>query len=64
MSKSILIIDTPKSCADCKLKMGLFCGTNGKSLYYYIHDDESLNEKPDWCPLKKIEDWEKENGIS
>ena len=61
MSKSMLIIDTPKSCADCKLKMGLFCGTNGNSLYDYIHYDDSLNDKPYWCPLKKIEDKEKEN---
>ena len=54
MNKSILIIDTPNSCADCSLKRGLFCGENGNSLYEYIHYDESLNDKPSWCPLKPL----------
>ena len=54
MSKSILIIDTPKSCADCRLKRGLFCGESGNSLYDYIHYDDSINDKPSWCPLKPM----------
>jgi hypothetical protein len=54
MNKSILIIDTPKSCTDCRLKRGLYCGENGNSLYEYIHYDESLNDKPSWCPLKPL----------
>lgn len=53
--KAILILDEmPKSCADCRLKRGLFCGENGNSLYDYIHYDDSLNYKPDWCPLKPL----------
>lgn len=54
MTKAILIVDMSKSCADCRLRRGLFCGENGNSLYDYIHNDDSLNDKPSWCSLKPL----------
>lgn len=47
MGKSILVMDTPESCAECPCFLETAtdcCGVNGK-------DIESHN-KPDWCPLR------------
>ena len=53
--KAVLVIDKmPKSCADCRLKRGLFCGESGNSLHDYIHYNDKPSDKPDWCPLKPI----------
>lgn len=44
MSKSILIMDTPNKCEECQL-------------LYHCHKYEdyvNMNEKPDWCPLRKL----------
>lgn len=51
--KAVLIIDEmPKSCTDCRLKRGLYCGgENSNSLYNYIQYYDSINDKPSWCPL-------------
>lgn len=58
--KAILVIDKSESCVDCRLRRGLFCGGNGNSLYDYIHNDDSNNDKPSWCPLKPLP----ENGLT
>ena len=43
MSKSVLVIDTPNNCGECKL---LF--------YCHKYDDTfQMNSRPDWCPLKQ-----------
>lgn len=62
MSKSILVIDTPKRCLDCPchftgmIKLNpsgkerfipILCGLNNED----ILSDE---EKPDWCPLRDL----------
>ena len=52
--KAVLVFEMPNSCAKCRLKRGLFCGENGNSLYDYIHYDDSINDKPSWCPLKPL----------
>lgn len=53
--KAILVLDKmPKSCANCRLKRGLFCGENGNSLYDYIHYNDKPSDKPDWCPLRPL----------
>lgn len=49
MSKSALVMDTPKKCDSC-MYVGTFydfCKIN----YRYIED---LSTKPDWCPLKPL----------
>lgn len=59
MGKSILVIDTPKSCKECP------CGSAEEtmSLDFYcccevldcqISEDKYDLEKPDWCPLQDI----------
>lgn len=50
MSKSVLVIDTPKYCASCALRSGIlhpFCRVN-------IRDITDLSIRPDWCPLKPL----------
>jgi hypothetical protein len=66
MSKSILILDTPKNCSVCPL-----CIEDSKTYRDYCritYDCIWTADKPDWCPLinapKKnydgfLNDWEK-----
>ena len=58
MSKSILVIDTPERCCQC-----IFSGSDGDycclkenmvSDSNMISEEEYLNKKPDWCPLKDV----------
>lgn len=66
MSKSILIIDTPSSCENCPLCILLDkyrCTVNKR----WCGDEQGYftsSTMPTWCPLKKIEDWEEENGTN
>lgn len=60
MSKSILVIDTPECCFQCKfsgadrdyccLKENMASDSN------MISEGEYLNRKPDWCPLRDLPD--------
>lgn len=56
VGKSILVMDTPDSCCQCK-----FSGADGDccclkenivSDSNMISEEEYLNKKPDWCPLQ------------
>lgn len=50
MSKSVLVINTPKYCALCVLRSGVlhpFCRANNR-------DITDLSIRPDWCPLKPL----------
>lgn len=50
MSKSVLVMDTPKYCALCVLRSGVlhpFCRVNNR-------DITDLSIIPDWCPLKPL----------
>ena len=50
MSKSVLVIYTPKYCALCVLRSGVhhpFCRVNNR-------DITDLSIRPDWCPLKPL----------
>lgn len=58
MSKSILVIDTPECCCQCR-----FSGADGDycclkedmvSDSNMISEEEYLNKKPDWCPLRDL----------
>ena len=66
MSKSVLLIDTPKTCVDC-----IFCQEyrtkNREYAYCYVTNGDSENDmkpidciygyrqsNPDWCPLKSL----------
>lgn len=59
MSKSILVIDTPKSCADCPCcfadNVMVWCGKEKDTLCEPGETPEGIETfKPDWCPLKKL----------
>lgn len=50
MSKSVLVINTPKYCALCVLRSGVshpFCRVNNR-------DITDLSIRPEWCPLKPL----------
>ena len=50
MSKSVLVMVTPKTCNSCDLCGGTFhcfCKVNHR-------DIEDLSIKPDWCPLRPL----------
>lgn len=52
MSKSVLVIDTPKYCAVCVLRSGVlhpFCRFRVNN-----RDITDLSIRPDWCPLKPL----------
>lgn len=62
MSKAMLIMDMPKSCADCRLsENGKIC-KDGNRLIFDIVEKEGvltqkyigLTAKPDWCQLRKM----------
>ena len=56
MSKSVLVINTPKYCALCVLRSGVFhpfCRVNNR-------DITDLSIRPDWCPLMDLPEKDKE----
>lgn len=59
MSKSVLVMDTPKYCALCALRSGVlhpFCRVNNR-------DITDLSIRPDWCPLKPFPEKMKATGL-
>lgn len=58
MSKSILVIDTPECCCQCRFSGadGDYCclKENMVSDSNAISEEEYLNKKPDWCPLQEL----------
>ena len=46
-SKSILVIDTPKNCAECKL---MFLQGIGESICNAV----DWSRRPSWCPLRTL----------
>jgi len=45
--KSVLVIDTPKNCAECKL---MYLQGTGESICNAV----DWEERPSWCPLKPL----------
>lgn len=60
MSKSVLVMDTPKYCALCALRSGvlhpLLCRVNNRDI-----TDSSI--RPEWCPLKPLPEKMKLTGL-
>lgn len=67
MSKSILVLDTPRACIECPLSYPKDKITVEPYVYRQlfscqcvpedvedIYVQDILNEKPDWCPLREI----------
>lgn len=49
MSKSVLVINTPKKCESC-----MYVGTFHDFCKINYRDIKDLSTKPDWCPLKPL----------
>lgn len=58
MIKSILVIDTPKNCRECKFSeyQGIVCRAMGLNKAY-----NNADNKPDWCPLRDLPEKKEEN---
>ena len=59
MSKSVIVIDTPKTCFDCK---GYVCIDN-VNYCIYTRNIRYIPNKPTWCPLKQLPESKKEKTI-
>ena len=57
MSKSVLVIDTPKNCCPCYLRGFTL---NSQYCRWKKKDIKDTSVKPDWCPLMDLP--EKDNG--
>ena len=55
MSKSVLVIDTPKKCDSC-----MYIGTLHSFCRINCRDIKDASTKPEWCPLMDLP--EKDNG--
>ena len=58
MSKSVLVIDTPKNCYECKLCYHEYYLSHEET-YCTVHDSGVFiavdkQNKPDWCPLSPL----------
>lgn len=49
--KSLLIIDTPKTCKECPCQLMFVCVPADEDIDEYIDPNET---KPDWCPLRPL----------
>lgn len=49
MSKSVLVIDTPKKCNSC-----MYLGAFYSFCIINCRDIKDTSVKPDWCPLKLL----------
>ena len=49
--KSVLVIDTPKTCKECPCQMMLVCVLADENIDEYVNPNET---KPDWCPLRPL----------
>lgn len=52
--KSILVIDTPKTCKECRCQMMLVCVPADEDIDEYVNPSKT---KPDWCPLRHLPEW-------
>lgn len=65
MTKAVLVIDMPKSCAYCDIRFTDeytdWCPVNIEENQTDVFDYANNFTKPDWCPLKTLPDeWAKE----
>lgn len=74
MDKSVLVMDTPKTCLDCMFCFELDEGIEACCSVSADEEDKSLckeiicengycNNKPEWCPLKELPKEETEMEI-
>lgn len=49
--KSILMINTPKTCKECQCQMMLVCVPADEDIDEYVDPNTTI---PEWCPLKPL----------
>ena len=49
--KSVLVIDTPKTCTECRCHLWKVCVPADEDIDEYINPSTG---KPNWCPLKPL----------
>ena len=54
MSKSVIVIDTPKTCAECRASYCADVWYCYAGEYRKILTSKEIYAKPDWCPLKPL----------
>lgn len=54
MSKSILVIDTPENCIECRFFAKRLCGNGRCTLNQDISNVIPDRCKSDWCPLREL----------
>lgn len=54
MSKSIIIIDTPETCAECRASYCADIWYCYAGKYRKILTSKEIYAKPDWCPLRNL----------
>ena len=52
--KSILVIDTPKTCKECQCQMMLVCVPADEDIDEYADPNTTI---PEWCPLRTLPKW-------
>lgn len=65
MNKSILVIDTPNNCGECKICASWQESAFSIREYWCAASDSGYvnpDSKPDWCPLKPVPKKEYEGG--
>lgn len=64
MSKAVLVMDMPESCADCKLRINGCClPRSWKNDICGVYYDAKNSSKPDWCPLRPMPEKRECNGL-
>lgn len=49
--KSVLVVDTPKTCKECRCQMMLVCVPADEDIDEYVDPNTTI---PKWCPLKPL----------
>lgn len=49
--KSVLVIDTPKTCKECRFQMMLVCVPADEDIDEYVDPNTAI---PKWCPLRPL----------
>lgn len=49
--KSVLVIDTPKTCKECRCQMMLVCVPADEDIDEYVDPSTTI---PKWCPLRPL----------
>jgi len=52
--KSVLVIDTPKTCKECQCQMMFVCVPADEDIDEYVDPNTTI---PKWCPLRPLPKW-------